>query len=142
MGLHDPFEYLQHKFWSKKRPGIKVSIWSQPLKIKNWPEIHVCRWHVTYRWKAFNKGYNFSLKLVSIESLHKKLWASKMVEVPILGTLKLLAWEFWGKWHLSATLVPNHKKNIRGKVLASPILGRGESCESCESKYATGSSGY
>jgi hypothetical protein len=26
MGSHDPFEYLQHKLWSKERSGIKVSI--------------------------------------------------------------------------------------------------------------------
>ncbi len=26
MGLHDPFEYLQHKLWPKKKLGVKVSI--------------------------------------------------------------------------------------------------------------------
>jgi len=26
MGLHDQFEYLQHKLWPKERLGIKVSI--------------------------------------------------------------------------------------------------------------------
>jgi hypothetical protein len=26
IGLHDPFEYLHHKLWLKKKPGIKVSI--------------------------------------------------------------------------------------------------------------------
>jgi hypothetical protein len=27
MGLHDPFEYLQHKLWSKEKLEVKVSIW-------------------------------------------------------------------------------------------------------------------
>jgi len=26
MGLHDPFEYLKHKLWSKEGPRIKLSI--------------------------------------------------------------------------------------------------------------------
>jgi hypothetical protein len=24
MGLHDPFEHLQHKLWQKERPGVKI----------------------------------------------------------------------------------------------------------------------
>jgi hypothetical protein len=27
MGLHDPFEFLKHKLWLKKRSGAKVPIW-------------------------------------------------------------------------------------------------------------------
>jgi hypothetical protein len=26
MGLHDPFEYLEHKLWPKEGPIVKVSI--------------------------------------------------------------------------------------------------------------------
>ncbi len=43
----------------------------------------MCKWHVTYRWKAFDKGYNFSLEFTSIGGFHNKLWASKVVGVPI-----------------------------------------------------------
>jgi hypothetical protein len=36
MGLHDPFEYLQHKLWQKKwGRESKCQFNSQPLKIKN-----------------------------------------------------------------------------------------------------------
>ncbi len=27
MGLHDPFGYLQHKLWQKKRSRVKLTIW-------------------------------------------------------------------------------------------------------------------
>ncbi len=56
-----------------------------PLKIKNCPELHACKKHATCCWKTFNNGYNFALVLTSIRALHKKLWASKMTKVPILG---------------------------------------------------------
>jgi hypothetical protein len=39
----------------------------------------------TYHGKAFDEGYNFTLDLTSIEGLHKKLWASKVMGDPILG---------------------------------------------------------
>jgi len=37
----------------------------------------------------FDKGYNFALDLTSIRAFHIKLWASKVMGVPILGILKL-----------------------------------------------------
>jgi hypothetical protein len=40
----------------------------------------------TYRWKTLDKGYNFALDLISIGGMHTKLWDSKVVGVPILGT--------------------------------------------------------
>jgi hypothetical protein len=46
-----------------------------------------------YRWKNFDKGYNFALDLTSIEGFHKKLWASKVVGVPILGIVGVPTWE-------------------------------------------------
>jgi hypothetical protein len=59
----------------------------------NSPEIHVCRWRPTYLWKNLDVAYNFALDLTSIEGLHKKLWASKVVGVPILGISGLMIWE-------------------------------------------------
>jgi hypothetical protein len=84
MGLHDPFECLQHKLWLKEGPKIKVSIWFFPLKVRNRPELCACRACATYHWKDLDKGYNLALDFVSIKGLHKKLWASKVAGVPIL----------------------------------------------------------
>jgi hypothetical protein len=53
---------------------------SQPLKIKNRPDSLMCRWRVTYCWKALNKGQNFSFEFIPIGGLHAKLWAPKLWE--------------------------------------------------------------
>jgi len=58
---------------------------------------------VTYFWKTFDKGYSFALDFASIRGMHKKLWASNVVGVPILGILRLPTWEYWEKRHLGVT---------------------------------------
>jgi hypothetical protein len=47
-------------------------------RVGNHPDFLACRWRVTYRWKFFDESYNFALDLVSIESLHTKLWGPKV----------------------------------------------------------------
>jgi len=47
--------------------------------------------------KALDEGYNFALDVTSIEGLHKKLWASKVVRVPISRISRLSTWEFRDK---------------------------------------------
>jgi len=64
MGFHDLFGHLKHKLWPKERLGVKVV---------NHPNFFVFRWCATYRWKAFDKGYNFALDLISFEGFHTKL---------------------------------------------------------------------
>jgi hypothetical protein len=32
MALHEPFGHLQHKLWSKERPGVKLAIWLPTTK--------------------------------------------------------------------------------------------------------------
>jgi hypothetical protein len=44
---------------------------------------------MTYYLKAFDKGYNFDSDFISITGLHVKLWAPKVVRVPIMGILEL-----------------------------------------------------
>jgi hypothetical protein len=36
------------------------------------------KWHAIYRWKVFNKGYNFVSNLTSIGSLHKNYEPPKL----------------------------------------------------------------
>jgi len=91
----------------------------KPLKVKNLPKLHVCRWCATYHWKSPNEGHNFALDLALIRGLYKKLWASKVAGVPILGILGVLAWESWKKWHLGVALWLIIENIIRGKVVAS-----------------------
>jgi hypothetical protein len=39
--------------------------------------------------KALNEGYNFALDFISIEGLHAKLWAFKVVGVLTVGISRL-----------------------------------------------------
>jgi hypothetical protein len=89
MGSHIPFEYLKYKLWPKERSGSNCQFDSQPLKVRNHPDLFACKWHAIYRWKALNKNYNSALDITLIGGLNKKLWAYKIMGVPILGILKL-----------------------------------------------------
>jgi len=53
----------------------------------------VCKWHATYCLKALDEGYNFASNLISIRSLHTKLWGPKVVGIPTLAISGLPKWE-------------------------------------------------
>jgi hypothetical protein len=33
---------------------------SQPPKVGNQPDLGMCKWNATHRWKVLDKGYNFA----------------------------------------------------------------------------------
>jgi hypothetical protein len=80
---------------------------SRPLKVDN--RLFTFRWCATYFWKALNKSWNFSSNLISIESLHTKLWAPKVVRVPTLKISGLPHGSPKTKWHLGVGLVVRHR---------------------------------
>jgi hypothetical protein len=82
MGSHDPFNYLKHKLWPKKRLRVKFQFDFRSLKVKNCLDLLVHRWCATYRSKAFDEGYNFASNLTLIGGLHKKLCSSKVIGDP------------------------------------------------------------
>jgi hypothetical protein len=96
---------------------------SRPLKVRNRPDFLVCRWHVTYRWKDLDKGYNFALDLISIEGLHRKLWALKVVRVPSLGFSGLPLGSPGTKCHLDVALMERHKVYYEGESGGFPKFG-------------------
>jgi len=80
----------------------------------------MCRWRATCRWKAFDEGYNFALKLIPIGGLHTKLWAPKSLESQLwefqnshLGVLGQNTIWMWASWR-------GIEYPIKGKVMASP----------------------
>ncbi len=112
---------------------------SWPLKVKNRPNFLMYRWRATYYWKALDKGYKFTLDLISIRGLHAKLWGPKVMGVLTLGISKLPFGSLGTKCHLDLALVEKHRVYYKGEGggFPPPSLGRGESCES---KFARGSS--
>jgi hypothetical protein len=80
-------------YGKKKGQESKCQFDSQPLKVGNLPELHVCKWRATYNWKAFDENYNFVFNLTSIRGLHKKLWVFRMMGVLIARISRLSTWE-------------------------------------------------
>jgi hypothetical protein len=88
---------------------------SRPLKVRNRPGFFACKLHPTYHWKAFDEAYNFALDLISIEGLHTKLWAPKVIRVPTLGISGLPLGSPRTKWHLGVDPVARHIVYYKGE---------------------------
>jgi hypothetical protein len=88
---------------------------SRPLKVRNRPDFLACRKYATYRWKAFNKGYNFALDLIAIGALHKKLCALKVAGVPVVAISGLALGSPETKSHLDVAPVERHIVYYKGE---------------------------
>ncbi len=62
-----------------KKKGQELNYESNwPLKVKNRPNLGVCKWSATHRWKALKENYKFALDLIPIGGLSKELWTHKV----------------------------------------------------------------
>ncbi len=113
MSSHHPFGHLKHKLYQKERLGIKLTVWFLIIKNQELTRFLACRWRATYRWKFFNKGYNFILNLILVEGLHTKLWGPKVVGIPTLGLTPI--WESWDKMSFGCEPRGKHKVYYKGE---------------------------
>jgi hypothetical protein len=105
MGSHEPFEICSTSYDKKKGRESNWQFDSQSLKVKNRPDFLACRQRATYHWKALNEGYNFTLNLIVIEGLDRKLYAFKVAGVLVGGILGLLLGSPRTKIHLDVAPV-------------------------------------
>jgi hypothetical protein len=75
----------------------------------------MCKCHATYCWKDLDEGYNFSLDLISIGGLQRKLCAPKIAEVLNLGISRLPLGSPGTKCHLDVGLMERHKVYYKGE---------------------------
>jgi hypothetical protein len=92
---------------------VKMAERSQ--KVRNRPNFLTCRWLATYHRKYLDKGYNFSLNLVSIGGLHTKLWDPKVTRVRTLIISRLPFGSPGTKCHLDVGLVERHIIYYKGE---------------------------
>jgi hypothetical protein len=88
---------------------------SWPLKVRNRPNFLACRQRATYRWKDFEKGYNFALDLIAIGGLHAKLCTPKVMKVPIVRISGLPLGSLGTKNHLDVAPVERCKIYYKGE---------------------------
>jgi hypothetical protein len=69
----------------------------------------------TYRWKAFDEGYNFASDLIAIGGLHMKLCALKVAGVPSMKISRLPLGNPEIKSHLDVALVERRKVYYKGE---------------------------
>jgi hypothetical protein len=115
MGSHDHLDIWNTSYDQKKGRESNWQFESRPLKVRNLPNFLACKWRATYRWKAPNEGYNFSLDLIVIRGLHAKLWAPKVVRVLGVRISGLPLGSLETKWHLHVAPVERHKKYYKGE---------------------------
>jgi hypothetical protein len=88
---------------------------SRPLKVKNRPNFFACRKRVTYCWKDFDKGYNFSSDIITIEGLHAKLCTPKVAGVLTMRISGLPLGSPRTKSHLDVAHVERRKIYYKGE---------------------------
>jgi hypothetical protein len=115
MGLHDPFDHLQHKLFAK----IKVRSWSDNLipdhkklrTILKYVHIsgvpHIVEKFSTKATTCFKPRLNWSSSQEVIDLQSVKSSNFKISRLP--------SWEFRGKWYLGAAPMANHRKYYKGE---------------------------
>jgi hypothetical protein len=128
MGSHCSFGHLKHKLWPKEGPGVKLSVWL-PTR-KSWELTRFTWLHracdiplKSFRWElqlCFRSHCNqrFVRKVMGLQSRKSPIWHA-------FGTPTRESWERKAIWMQASW--STIKYTIRGKVVASPSLGHGES---------------
>jgi len=115
MGSHDPFGYFKHKLWLKEGPRVKLAIWLPTIKHKESPQFPCMQVACDIPLESSWRWLNFALDLISIKCLYVKLWAPKVVGIPVVGISGLPLGSLETKWHLGAGPVARHKVYYKGE---------------------------
>jgi len=74
-------DFSNTSYGQKKGRESNYQFDSQPLKVRNRPDLLSFRGRATYPWKALDEIYNFSSDHIAIQRLLAKLWGSKVAGV-------------------------------------------------------------
>jgi hypothetical protein len=131
MGLHCSFGHLKHKLWAKEMPGVKLVVWLPTTKSREstrftWLQM-TC--HIPLESSrrelqlCFRPHYDQSSaqEVMRPQSPGSPSWRD--FGTPTRESRERKAIWMWAPWRVT-------EYTIRGKVVASPSPGRGESCVS------------
>jgi hypothetical protein len=88
---------------------------SWPLKVRNQFDLGVYTWNATHCWKALKKIYKFTLDLILIGGLSKKLWARKVPGVQTGTILGILLGRPWTKSYSDVGAIGKHREYYMGE---------------------------
>jgi hypothetical protein len=88
---------------------------SRPLKVRNRFDPGVCKWSATHCWKALKESYKFTLNLIPIRGLNKKLWMPKVLRVQTKIVSRLRFGSPWKKCHSDASAAERHREYYMGE---------------------------
>jgi hypothetical protein len=115
MGLHDSFGHLKHKLLLKERLRIKLTICLPIIKSKKSPwffcmqvACHIPLNNSQQRLQIYFRPH------INWRSTHK-LWAPKVVKVPIVGISRLSPKSPRTKWYLNVDPMVKHKVYYKGE---------------------------
>jgi hypothetical protein len=138
MGSHHPFGHLKHKLWPNERSGVKLAVCLPTTKSQELPEFScmqvVCDIPLEISWQkiqlCFRSHLNqsFAHKVRGApKSRESQLWQFWDSHLGVLGQKVIWMWASWR----------STKYTLKPRWWLPPSPGHGESCES---KFASGSS--
>ncbi len=86
---------------------------SRPLKVKNQPNSLACRWHATYRWKAW--GLQLCFRPHLNHKFAHKVMGFKVAKIPTVKISRLPLGSPGTKCHLDLGLVERHRVYYKGE---------------------------
>jgi hypothetical protein len=113
MGLHIPFEYLKHKLWPKERSRVKLAIWLS--KKSGTAMIYLSVGGMPHIIGNSSTRVTILLQISPQSEVYKKIWASKVMEVPILRIFGLPTLGSWDKMTFGCSPVINKKEYYKGE---------------------------
>ncbi len=118
-------------YGKKKGQELNWQFDSQPLKVGNRPDLGMCRWSATHRWKALKESYKFASNLIPIGGLNKELRIRKNPGSLNRNSFGTPPWESWDKKPFECRCHGKTHRILYGRRWWLPLSpGRGESCES------------
>jgi hypothetical protein len=115
MGSHDPFGQLKHKLWPKEGLGVKLTIWLPTIKSRESPRFLRVQVTCDISLESSQQRLKLCLRPLSIEGLHSKLWAHKVVGILVVRISGLPFGSPKTKCHLDVRLMERHIVYYKGE---------------------------
>jgi len=115
MGLHGPFEHLQHKLWQKEGSRLKLAVWLPTTKSweLTWPRCVQVECDTPL--ESSQGEIQVCFRPHPIEILDKELWPCKVSKVQTGIVLGLLLGSFKTKSHLDVGAAEIRKEYYMGE---------------------------